>query len=268
MKFLSHIVVALGLIHSSILYAAIPVEREFQVIEHARHTASAEKAFYLRTIRGIECTNNSLNRLSMRSENQKSYPTPESGCGPTTMLNILIWYEKYGLIQPSNREADPARYKSKLFQKIDQRLTQQSGVRRTATTGVNHIDTAIVMDSIIRERSGDTMRIHTDTIIAPLKLSDFLETMPHFRSGYVIVTYEDPNTGQLLNNHAATVIRADRAGYITLATWGQVYRGRLSTRGDGQWFIPQDPIHFELKVRGLTRFIPFRPSDSQPILNQ
>ncbi len=32
--------------------------------------------------------------------------------------------------------------------------------------------------------------------------------------------------------------------------------------------IRQDPIHLELKVRGLTRFIPFRPSHSQPILNQ
>ena len=34
---------------------------------------------------------------------------------------------------------------------------------------------------------------------------------------------------------------------------------RGTERPDGQWFVPQDPTHIELKVHGLTRFTPFRP---------
>jgi hypothetical protein len=118
----------------------------------------------------------------------------------------------------------------------------------------------MVMDAIIRERSSGTMRIHTDAIQAPLKLNDLLDSMQNYRSGYLVLAPKDANTGKLLRVHAASLIRADRAGYITLATWGQHYRGLLKTRPDGQWFIPQDPSHMELKIYALTRFIPFRPT--------
>ncbi len=236
------------------------VERDFQVVEQGKHKQSGEMRFYLRTLRGTECANNSLNRLSMLSEDQQNYPSPESGCGPTAMLNILVWYEKYGLVEPYYRDAELSLYKYKLFREIDRRLAKQAGMIRTEETGINNMDAAMVMDAIVRQRSKGEVHIHTDAIAAPLKLSDCLETMPNFRSGYLIVTPKDRNTGKLLNDHAATLIRADRAGYITLATWGKRYRGLLKKRADGQWFIPQDPTHMELKVHGLTRFIPFRPT--------
>lgn len=235
-------------------------ERDFQVVERGKHKDTGQTVFYLRKLRGTERANNSQNRLSMLSENQYNYPTPESGCGPTAMLNILVWYEKYGLIEPYSREADLHRYKFRLFQDIDQRLTRQAGMARTKESGINNMDAAIVMDSIVRERSKGAVRIHTDAIAAPLKLNDLLDSMRNFRSSYLVVAPKDPSSGQLLSDHAAAVIRADRAGYITLATWGQLYRGLLKTRADGQWFIPQDPTHLELKVHGLTRFIPFRPT--------
>jgi hypothetical protein len=118
----------------------------------------------------------------------------------------------------------------------------------------------MVIDNMVSERSQGTIRIHTDAIPAPLKSSDLLDTMQNFRSGYLIVAPKDPNTGKLHDDHAATLIRIDRAGYVTLATWGKLYRGLLKQRADGQWFIPQDPTHMELKVKWLTRFIPFRPT--------
>jgi hypothetical protein len=251
---------ALILTHSTVIAGRTPVERDFQVVERGIHKESGQMMFYLRTLRGSERANNSLNRLSILTENQQDYPTPESGCGPTAMLNILIWYEKYGLIEPYSREADLRLYKLKLFQDIDRRLRKQSGVIRTEESGINNMDAAMVMDAIVRERSEGAVRIHTDAIVAPLKLSDFLDSMQNFRSGYLIVAPKNRDTGELLNDHAVVVIRADRAGYITLATWGQLYRGLLKTRPDGQWFIPQDPTHMELKIHGLTRFIPFRPT--------
>lgn len=234
--------------------------RSFQIVEREQNQATGNYQFYLRTVRGTERSNHSLNRLSMLSEDQQNYPIPSSGCGPTAMLNILVWYEKYGLIEPSFRDADSNRYKFKLFQSIDSRLTQQAETARTEDTGVNNLDVAMVMDAIVRERSEGGVRIHTDTIEAPLKLKDLIDTMQNFRSGYLIVTPKERTTGKLRRDHAATLIRADRAGYVTLATWGQLYRGLLKTRADGQWFIPQDPSHMELKVLGMMRFIPFRPT--------
>jgi len=237
-----------------------PVEQDFQIVEREKNQDTGKYQFYLRALRGTERSNNSLNRLSMLSENQQDYPTPSSGCGPTAMLNILVWYEKYGLIEPSFRDADANSYKFKLFREIDSRLTQQAGTARTEEGGVNNMDAAMVMDAIVRERSDNTVRIHTDTIEAPLKLKDLTDTMQNFRSGYLIVTPKERETGKLRSDHAATLIRADRSGYVTLATWGKLYRGLLRKRADGQWFIPQDPTHMELKVHGLTRFIPFRPT--------
>ena len=234
--------------------------RDFQVVRAEPQTTNGQTRFFLETIRGTERSNNSLNRLSIVSADQRNYTTPESGCGPTAMLNILIWYEKYGLIAPVNRNAHLAFYKRALFNEIDRRLTEQAGIARTAERGANSAGVAIVMDRILQERSQGQLRMHTEYIQAPLQLDDLLATMPNFRSGYVSVLPKDPLTGKLRRPHAATLIRADRAGYITLATWGELYRGLLKTRPDGQWFIPQDPAQLELKVTGLTRFIPFQPT--------
>lgn len=247
------------ILHSTAIAGQTPVERDFQVVERGKDQQSGKPLFYLRTLRGTEQSNNAQNRLSILSENQHDYPAPESGCGPTAMLNILVWYEKYGLIEPYSRNADPTRYKLELFTEIDRRLTLQAGMARTEDRGVNNVDVAMVMDAIVRERSKGAVRMHTDAIQAPLSLKNFLDSMHHFRSAYLIVSPKDRTTGKRYNDHAAVVIRADRAGYITLATWGQLYRGLLKTRGDGQWFIPQDPTHMELEIHGLTRFTPFRP---------
>ncbi|MGK0456712.1 MAG: hypothetical protein ACJAT5_000602 [Lentimonas sp.] len=230
--------------------------RDFQVFEVEKDGTCTK--YLPQTVKGTERMNLGLNRLSMLSEDQASYPTPESGCGPTAMLNILIWYEKFGLIPPLYRDADPRHYKLKLFREIDHRLAEQSGTTRTEEIGVRNLDAAIVMESIVNERTKGALRVHTDFIEAPLKLKDFLKTTKNFRSGYLIVKPKDPRTGKLLSDHAVVVIRTDRTGYITLATWGQRYHGLIRKRYDGQWFIPQDPKHLELKIKALTRFTPFR----------
>jgi hypothetical protein len=229
---------------------------DFKIIKSERK--GLRNQYFVEMVKGTERMNPGLNRLSMLSENQASYPTPESACGPTALLNIIVWYEKFGLIPPHYRDADPRHYKLKLFSEIDDRLTQQSGKIRTETAGVTNLDTAIVMDSIVNERTRGKLRIHTDIIDAPLTLTDFLKTTKNFRTGYLVVTPKDSETGQLLNDHAVVVIRSDRAGYVTLATWGQRYHGLLRNRPDGQWFIPQDSKHLELKIKGLIRFTPFR----------
>ena len=204
--------------------------------------------------------NPALNRLSMLSENQLNYPTPETGCGPTALLNILIWYEKFGLIPPRYRDADPRVYKLKLFRDIDHRLAFQSGITRTEMMGTRGMDIAIIIDQIVNERTEGQIRIHTDIIEAPLKLKDLLATTKNFRSGYLTVAVPRELVGSGSTNlHAAVIIRTDREGYVTLGTWGEIYRGLLKERNGEQWFIPQNKNHMKLKVVELMRFIPYRP---------
>lgn len=210
-------------------------------------------------MKGTECQNNALNRNALLSEDQVDYPTPESGCAPTAMLNILIWYEKFGLIPPGNRHANPRSYKLNLFNSIDHKLKAAAGMARTATSGASSGHTAIVMDQILQERSAGQIRMHSVQLESPIEPANLHDLMPHFRSGYLIVTPKSRIDGRMMDVHAATFIRIDRANYVTLGTWGELYRGRLQLRGTEQWFIPQNPKHLELRVDGLMSFIPFRP---------
>jgi hypothetical protein len=228
---------------------------DFQVVVPAPERDKAT----LRIIRGDERKNNAQNRLSIISESQYDYPEPESGCGPIALLNTLIWYEKYGLIEPLFRDAEPESQKERLFAEIDRRLLQHSGVTRTELKGSRNMDIAVVLDTIVEEQSKGSLRIHTDYYEAPLRLQDLLQTMPNFRSGYLLGYPKHPQTGEMLTLHAMTLIRADRAGYVTLATWGEKYRGLLRMRGGEQWFIPQSPQQAEVKIEGMQRFIPFAP---------
>lgn len=229
----------------------------FQVIvpSQEKDRASVEK------ILGDERKNNSQNRLSIISESQYDYPEPESGCGPIALLNTLVWYEKYGLIEPLFRESDPENYKTRLFNEIDRRILQHSGTTRSEQNGSRNMDIAMVLDEIVKEQSSGKLRVHFDYRSAPLQLNNLLHTMPNFRTGYLLGYPKDPATGELLPTlHAVTLIRADRAGYLTLATWGEKYRGLLRMRDGEQWFIPQAPHKIEIKVLGLMRFIPFEPT--------
>ena len=256
-SFKQYLLVTLLLFSVTAPYPLLSETTDFQVVGCKKKGAKIE--YYSHAVKGVERINHGLNRLSILSEDQENYPIPETGCGPAAMLNILIWYEKFGLIPPLYRDADPRLYKLKLFREIDHRLAEQSGTIRTEEHGIRNLDTAIVMDSIVNERTNGKVRIQTDWVKAPLKLNDFLETIKNFRAGYLIVAPRDLETGKLLDDHAAVVIRTDRTGHITLATWGQHYHGRLKKRADGQWFIPRDSSHMELKVKALMRFIPFKP---------
>ena len=259
MSLKQHLITLAYLTSITVCYPLFSEVHEFNTV--ISHKNGGKNEYFLQTMKGTERMNPGLNRLSMLSEDQADYTTPESACGPTALLNILIWYEKFGLIPPLYRDANPRHYKQKLFREIDRRLNQQSGFIRTEEIGIQSLDTAVVMDSIVNERTNGKIRIHTDLIDAPLKLTDCLETTKNFRAGYLVVRPKDAATGELLGAHATVIIRTDRAGYITLATWGQRYHGLLRKRADGQWFIPQDRSQMELKIVGLTRFIPYKPAE-------
>ena len=258
---LAHLIAFLLLGWTTLYGQSQMVNHRFQVIERTTHPETSEAQDRYHYIFGTERTNNSLNRLSMLSEDQSDYPIPESSCGPTAMLNILVWYEKFGLISPVSRAADTSRYKLDLFNEIDRRISEKSGRERTEVIGTSPHDAIIVMDDLVNELSDGKLRMHSKTVSPPLKLSDFQTIMPNFRSGYLIVKSRDPKTRLVADvTHAVTFIRADRAGYITLGTWGKVYRGILRKKGAQQWFIPTNPEHRDLQIVHLVQFIPFEPT--------
>lgn len=243
----------------SVTLTAQPATRYFDLLTQVEQTSDGRSVYHYQPTKGTECRNNALNRNALLSEDQINYPAPESGCGPTAMLNILIWYEKYGLIPPGNRNADPRSYKLKLFNSIDAKLLAASANDRANSGGTRSSDTALVMDQILRERTGGKLRMHTSELQTPLDLQSLHDLMPNFRAGYLIVTPKSRATGKLLSVHAATFIRIDRANNLTLGTWGELYRGRIQQRGSEQWFIPQNSEQLELRIEGLVSFIPFRP---------
>lgn len=252
-----HLLIASLLASSAALAQSQLKNHRFQVLVP---TPGKSDEVYTQEMLGDERKNNSQNRLSLISASQEDFPEPTSGCGPTALLNILVWYEKYGLIEPLLRDADPDRYESRLFNEIDRRIYEKSGIKRTQQEGSRSQDIAMVLDDIVKQQSGGKVRIHTDYFPAPFKLRNLLETMPNFRTGYVLGYPKDRNTGEIQPLHAMTLIRADRAGYVTLATWGEKYRGVLRMRNGQQWFIPQEPDQLEIRLVGMIRFIPFKPT--------
>lgn len=236
-------------------------DHPFQLIERYYDKEAGGFDYRAVTIVGTERQNNSLNRLSIISEDQFDYPYPESGCGPTALLNILVWYEKYGLVDPISQDANDRSYKYQLFEHIDGLFADISGASRATVSGTRVLDAALVLDDMVEDGSDGKYRIHTDFVEAPLKLKNFLDVMPNFRAGYLIAFPKSAKSGRLQQRHALTVIRADRSGYLTLGTWGQIYHGLLRDRPDGQWFIPSNPEHLEMKIVGLMRFIPFEPAE-------
>lgn len=138
-------------------------------------------------------------------------------------------------------------YKLEFFNEIDRRISKKSNRERTDELGTNTLDGAIVMGDLVQELSNGTLRLQTKSISPPLKLKHFLQMIPNFRSGYMLVLPKNRSTDDMLLPHAVTFIRADRAGYITFGTWGKVYRGALKKRGVEQWFIPTEPINLNLR---------------------
>lgn len=236
----------------------------FQVLERKLNPKSKQFNFYKVGMEGEECLSRQDARRYFLSENQGNYPTPESGCGPTALLNLYIWYTKFGLIKENVRHADPEQYKQLKFLEIDRKIAELQGQSRDEV-GTNDLEQVYVMDQLVHRNSPSGARIHSSKLKPPLKISDFTNISRNYRAGILSVRPQDPKTGKLMGQHAVLVIRGDRAGKITLANWGQFYHGSLVKRPDGQWFIPNDSNQFSLKIQQLTTLIPFIPKESDSL---
>lgn len=193
------------------------------------------------------------------SENQSNYPEPASGCGPTALLNLYIWYSKFGLLQESIRHSDPDTYKQLKFREIDRKLLNIQRASRSRNGGTNTLAAIVTMDELVQEFTRNETRLHFEIKLPPLDRRDFMKLSQGYRAGILSVRPKDPTTGQLMGNHAVLCIRGDTSGMITIANWGEFSHGSLVQRSDGQWFVPRDPSQYELRINQLTTLVPFVP---------
>jgi len=231
----------------------------FASIEKRWNAATGSYDFFRVRMEGAERSLRAAARGAILSENQGEYPEPESGCGPTALLNLYIWYSKFGLVKESVRHAEPDQYKQLKFAEIDRRMREVQKQSRTEAGGTNVLETIVVLDALVQAYAPRPTRIHYRILEPPLATRDFLKLNRNFRAGLLSVRPKDLETGELLDNHAVLVIRTDRTGKITVANWGEHVHGRLVRRGEHQWFVPDSADQNELRINRLTELIPFTP---------
>ncbi|MGB0744367.1 MAG: hypothetical protein ACPGSB_07555, partial [Opitutales bacterium] len=216
--------------------------------------------FYRKGTYGREIKKRGDARRYFISENQADYPEPESGCGPTALLNLYIWYTKFGLLEESIKHADFETYKQLKFKEIDRKLLDIQRISRSELGGTNTLAAIVAMDELIQKYSKNkNTRLHFEIKKPPLSHKDFIGISRNYRAGILSVHPKDKRTGKLEGNHAVLCIRSDTSGRITVANWGTYSHGRLVNRPDGQWFVPGNPDEHEMRINNLAVLVPFTP---------
>jgi hypothetical protein len=232
----------------------------FYAVKREWNTEKKKYEFYRKGMQGTEIPMRGDARRHFISENQSDYPEPKSGCGPTALLNLFVWYTKFGLLKESITHSNPETYKQLKFKQIDRILLDIQRQSRTRIGGTNTLAGIVAMDELVQQYSTRTnTRLHFEIKRPPLHQQDFTELSRNYRAGILSVRPKDKQSGELLDNHAVLCIQGDRSGMITLANWGEFSHGRIVTRPDGQWFLPSNPDQYELRINNLTTLIPFIP---------
>lgn len=257
---ISHLKVAeMTPLHNSPISRSEPVY-PFYVVEKKWDSRTNSTGFFRVGMNGDECSNPQNVRRYILSENQAKYPTPESACGPIALLNLYVWYSKFGLIKETVRHSDPEKYKQLKFLEIDQMITKARGSSRSLNAGTSHLEQVVAMDTLLNDNSEGDIRLHSVSKNPPLSNRDFTEISIRYRAGILAVQPLDLRTGQLMDGHAVLVIRGDLSGKITVANWGEFIHCSLVNKPDGQWLMPSNPEQNPLKIQLLTSLIPFRPT--------
>ncbi len=231
----------------------------YYTVEKKWNSQRKEYEFWRRGMYGSEIPLRIDARRYFLSENQSDYPEPASGCAPTALLNLYIWYSKFGLLKESIHHSNPETYKQLKFQEIDRKLLNIQRASRARNGGTNTLAAIVAMDELVQEFTRSPTRLHFDIKKPPLDKQDFINLSQGYRAGILSVRPKDPSTGRLMGNHAVLCIRGDTSGMITIANWGEFSHGSLVQRPDGQWFVPKDASEHELRINSLTTLIPFVP---------
>lgn len=232
------------------------------VPQYPYYTVVAERGEYHRKgFTGAECINHDLDRATVLSEHQVNYPNAISGCGPTAILDWVLWYQGSGLLPRYSRNADFDIYKMETFALIDREITQLRGHARTNSEndGTNTTEIIAAFSELVDTLSAGTIKLAFEIKPAPLTTKYLLEKTRSYRAVILILQIFDPSVRPFGGFHAVAVLRTDTEGTTSIANWGKYVQGSLVKKSDGQWFVPQDQTH-PMKVISLLTLTPVRPS--------
>lgn len=238
----------------------------FTVLE-ASATGDGTVRFRPYRMRGEELPRgNAGARRRVPSMNQDDFPEPESGCGPTAVLNWVLWMQDQNLLRKPSRAA-PERERAKDgFLRIEREIFGLRGKNRSASRGASNAPEIIsAMDRMAHELSDGEVRMAYRQFEAPLRVADLLEFTSGYRSGILIVrVVDDLEKGTFGEYHAVSLVAGDTSGHLMINNWGEQVYGALRHRPDGQYFYSSTNDHPPLKVEMALCFIPFRPTDDRP----
>ena len=237
-----------------------PRDYDFYTLEPAGRDGDGHPVYDRHGYYGAECVNPYLDRGIILSEFQEHYRAPKSGCGPTAVLDWVIWYQNTGLVPRSTRTSDLGAYKRATFDLIDRKIAELRGAYRTDAGGANTNEIIVAFDHLISELSQGRVRLQCEIRDAPLALQDLLQETHFYRAGILLVQVYDPRAPPWGGYHAVTLVRTDTTGRVSIANWGRYQHGRLIERGGEQWFASEDGAPVIFKVKSLLTFTPFRPT--------
>jgi len=196
------------------------------------------------------------------SEHQSDYRAPETGCGVTAVLDWFVWYQAIGLVPKYSRDADFGTFKRKCFDLIDRDIRLLRGRNRTVKDPANTNELIVAFDDIVSRLSEGRLRLGFSISQSPLGLKTILEQTHGVRAGILVVQVFDgkaprQNWGSF---HAVVLVRTDSTGRVSIGNWGKYEHGRLVSRTDGQWFVPENGAAPIFRVGSLITLIPFSPS--------
>lgn len=208
-------------------------------------------------------------RRHVPAMNQRDFPEPESGCGPTAVLNWMLWMQDQHLLgTPRETHGLEARALAG-FQRIEEEIRRLRGTEAGGSRGgSNEFEIISAMDRLAYQLSSGDVRMAYRRFHAPLKMAEVLEFTTGYRSGILIGrVVEDRATGQLGEYHALNLVAGDRSGYLMVNNWGERVYGALRTEPDGQYFYASTADHPPIKVERALCFVPFRPATQRVVLS-
>lgn len=233
---------------------------DYCVVEASRKSSGGNIAFHRRGLNGMEVvTVDAEKRFRVFSPDQAAFPEPESGCGPTAILNWIYWYQREGILhKPIDGSGIDLLLKHN-FRLIETELMAIKGRTQGYRGGTTALDICCAFDRVTHRLSQGLLRMHTEYFRAPISLADLFRFTTGNRA-IILVTRVIESNGQPSDTfHAVSLVHADNDAYLMVNNWGQRLYGALRNEPDGQFFRPKDAQSVPLRIEFMLGFIPFRP---------
>ena len=232
----------------------------YQLLEASECADSGSVRYRSRGAFGTEIVNRyGDSRRYVPSEDQRHYPEAESGCGPAAILNWILWYQDFHVLQPPEARMGRDEQRWRSYVRIEEEIFRLRGGNVSHLRGsTTHLEIISAFDRTVNLMSAGNLRLHFEIFPAPVNVEQLVRFTTGFRAAILIVEPINPRTGEAGGLHAVSAAAGDRAGYIMVSNWGGKLHGPLRIEGGEQYFYPNDEGEWPLRIHRLITFIPIQ----------